>query len=706
MDAVIWREFYQSMWIAPAVAIAMASYLAFWRPDVLYIVWPLLVSWSLAPAVAWWISLPQDMPKAKLSDDQTIFLGKLSRKTWRFFETFVGPESHWLPPDNYQEKPRSVVAIGTSPTNMGLSLLANLAAYDFGYISAGRLIERTGGSLQTMKVLERFQGHFYNWYDTKLLLPMQPKYISTVDSGNLAGHLLTLQQGLLELPDQKILPLQAFEGLRHTLYIIKDEHGGCGSAVERVERRKDIVPPEVLAQIDRFQSELRSPPCTLSAAWMLLDQQAEAAKRIIDRLGPDSDDPAKLWIQAYEAQLRDHLDDLALMAPWLKVQLSAVKHGELQAELLRLDSIPSHKEIAEMAVLLMPMIDRILDGLQGEEYRDERDRFLQLRQTIIEASNRASNRIASIEKLALDCGELAEIKYDLLFDESRRLLAIGYNVDDLRRDENCYDLLASEARLSSFVAIAQGSLKQEHWFALGRMLTIAGGELALLSWGGTMFEYLMPQLIMPTYENTLLSQTCRAIVRRQIEYGEQRGVPWGISESGYNMIDVNLIYQYHCVRHSDQVMEGALESQGSRSHRTLEAVGRLGGDEFVALLPEVGDEGDAERVAQRMLDADARADLRRRPGVLRHRQRRHRAVPARRRHGGRPDAQLRRRDVLGQVGRAQRAGAVQRRTWRAAAARSSSSKARCTRRSSATSWCCTTSPRSTCAPRAWSASRR
>ena len=213
---------YRSMWIAPAVAIAMASYLAFWRPDVLYIVWPLLVSWSLAPAVAWWISLPLDTPKAKLSEDQTIFLRKLSRKTWKFFETFVGPESHWLPPDNYQENPRSVVANGTSPTNMGLSLLANLAAYDFGYISAGKLIERTGSSLQTMKVLERFQGHFYNWYDIKLLEPMQPKYISTVDSGNLAGHLLTLQQGLFELPDQKILPHQVFDGLTDTLYIILD----------------------------------------------------------------------------------------------------------------------------------------------------------------------------------------------------------------------------------------------------------------------------------------------------------------------------------------------------------------------------------------------------------------------------------------------------------------------------------------------------
>ena len=548
--------FYQSMLIAPAVAIAMASYLAFWRPDELYIVWPLLVSWSLAPAVAWWISLPLDTPKAKLSEDQTIFLRKLSRKTWKFFEIFVGPISHWLPPDNYQENPRSVVANGTSPTNMGLSLLANLAAYDFGYISAGKLIERTSSSLQTMKVLERFQGHFYNWYDIKLLLPMQPKYISTVDSGNLAGHLLTLQQGLFELPDQKILTHQVFDGLADTLYIILD----VATRDEPLhETLKEIMPMQVLDQIRQLKNELLSPPSTLLAAWMLLDKQARAVAGIVDMAGPEVDDHLKSWIQAYEKQIQDHLDDLIQTAPWLMLPLWVMIHpikgdvltrdladearrmDELHTELLKFDLIPSLREVPEMAMKLKPMIDEILSGLQSEE---EREWLLQLGQMITQAGERAAERIASIEKLALDCGELAEIRYDLLFDKPRGLLAIGYNVDDLRRDESCYDLLASEARLSSFVAIAQGSLKQEHWFALGRMLTIAGGKLALLSWGGTMFEYLMPQLIMPTYENTLLNQTYRAIVRRQIEYGEQRGVPWGISESGYNMTDVNMIYQY------------------------------------------------------------------------------------------------------------------------------------------------------------------
>ncbi|MDD1726987.1 MAG: cyclic beta 1-2 glucan synthetase, partial [Methanothrix sp.] len=279
--------FYRSMWIAPAAAIAAASYLAFWRPDVQYIVWPLLASWSLAPAIAWWISLPLDPPKANLSQDQTIFLRKLSRRTWKFFETFVGPENNWLPPDNYQENPRSVVANGTSPTNMGLSLLANLAAYDFGYLSAGKLIERTESSLETMKALERFMGHFYNWYDTKSLLPMQPKYISTVDSGNLAGHLLTLQQGLFELPDQKILPEQVFSGLQDTLQIIRDAANEGGEIADK--SLGGMQPSEFLVQIDQFRTELLSPPSELSAAWQLLNRQAEAAALMIDRLGPEAD---------------------------------------------------------------------------------------------------------------------------------------------------------------------------------------------------------------------------------------------------------------------------------------------------------------------------------------------------------------------------------------------------------------------------------
>ena len=212
----------RTMWIAPVIATAAVITLAASKPAALAVAGPILGLWFASPAIAWWISRPLARRRARLTADQTLFLRKLSRKTWAFFETFIGPEDHWLPPDNYQEHPVAVIAHRTSPTNMGLALLANLSAYDFGYISAGQLIERTAKALHTMEALERHQGHFYNWYDTQSLKPLPPLYISSVDSGNLAGHLLTLRPGLLGLADHKILGTRFFEGLSDTLRIVMD----------------------------------------------------------------------------------------------------------------------------------------------------------------------------------------------------------------------------------------------------------------------------------------------------------------------------------------------------------------------------------------------------------------------------------------------------------------------------------------------------
>jgi cyclic beta-1,2-glucan synthetase len=207
-------SFCRSMWIGPFLAGITIIYLAFARSpsSSLAVAIPILGLWFVSPVVAWWISRPLARREARLTADQITFLRKFARKTWAFFETFVGPEDHWLPPDNYQEQPAAVIAHRTSPTNMGLALLANLSAYDFGYIPAGQLIERTAHTLDTMAALERYRGHFYNWYDTQSLQTLQPAYISTVDSGNLAGYLLTLRQGLLALPDDPILGTRTLEG--------------------------------------------------------------------------------------------------------------------------------------------------------------------------------------------------------------------------------------------------------------------------------------------------------------------------------------------------------------------------------------------------------------------------------------------------------------------------------------------------------------
>ena len=451
---------WRAMWIGPLTAIAVTLCLIAWNPIALAVAAPILLLWLASPAIAWWLSRPLGRREARLTPQQIAFLRTVSRKTWAFFEIFVGPEDHWLPPDNFQEQPVAAVAHRTSPTNMGLALLANLSAYDFGYLTAGALIERIDHALGTMQGLERHLGHFYNWYDTRSLKPLPPLYVSSVDSGNLACHLLTLRPGLLALADAPILAARCFEGLRDAAALAAD-----------AALRADV------------EAACESPPTTALAAGAVLERLAARAVKIA----------ANPWAQSLARQCQAALDELA--------------HFRLPDD----GVIPTLRELA---------------GLNNESGR------------------RARERIGALERLARACGELARMDYSFLVDKSRRLLAIGYNVAQQRRDASCYDLLASEARTATFVAIAQGELPQESWFALGRPLTGAGGEPALLSWSGSMFEYLMPLLVMPAYEDTLLGRTCRAAVNRQIAYGRECGVPWGMSESGYNTLDAALNYQY------------------------------------------------------------------------------------------------------------------------------------------------------------------
>jgi cellobiose phosphorylase len=564
---------FRSMWTAPVIAIGATLVLVLSSPAVLVVAGPILILWLVSPAIAWWISRPLARREARLTADQTFFLRKLSRKTWAFFETFVGPEDHWLPPDNYQEYRGAAVAHRTSPTNMGLALLANLSAYDFGYIPAGQLIERTARALRTMQSMERHRGHFYNWYDTLSLKPLHPAYVSTVDSGNLAGHLLTLRPGLLALPDRPILEARWFEGLRDTLGILADAVGGATPAAlapfqKDLDSACDSRPTTLTAArltLDRLATRAEEFAGSLDAVSEKLSQKgsgrvsAEGRRRaetevyieahddsvhrptlnhasaVVSETASETD--ANWWARTLARQGRAALDELTFLAPWLL--LPAAPSG--LSDYSGISEIPTLRELAKLEVVWLPTIERRLDA---DATPAEREWLKELRRLITEASRRAEERIAAAERLARQAGEFAHMEYDFLYDKASRLLAIGYNVDERRRDSSYYDLLASEARLIKFVAIAQGQVPQESWFALGRLLTSAGGEPVLLSWSGSMFEYLMPLLVMPTYENTLLDQTYKAVVERQIEYGGLRGVPWGMSESGYNTVDVHLNYQY------------------------------------------------------------------------------------------------------------------------------------------------------------------
>jgi len=213
------KALYRLMWIGPLLGAALSlSFLT--TPETLAAAAPFALLWLLSPLLAWWISQPPVQTGSALAANETRFLRGLARKTWAFFDEYVGPEDHWLPPDNIQEVPITdamVVAHRTSPTNMGMSLLAHLAACDFGYLSAGRMLARIGETLATMDSLERYRNHFFNWYDTSTLQTLAPRYVSTVDSGNLAGHLMTLSRGLLEVADEPVFSPRTFAGLADTL---------------------------------------------------------------------------------------------------------------------------------------------------------------------------------------------------------------------------------------------------------------------------------------------------------------------------------------------------------------------------------------------------------------------------------------------------------------------------------------------------------
>ena len=512
----------RKMAFGPALAIACAVGLALLRQPVLATAAPVLLLWLLSPLLVWWIDRPLQRKRPALTPAQTVFLRRLARRTWAFFDAHVGAADHHLPPDNVQEQPVERVAHRTSPTNMGFALLAGLAARDFGYLGTSQLLARLDAALKTMQGMERHRGHFFNWYDTQTLQPLRPHYVSTVDSGNLAGQLLTLSSGLRALADQPVLARCWCDGVHDSFGVLKE------SLDQSLQTRAPALP----SALTHFEQSLRrhrdAPPLTLRAWHAMLEEFDSAAMAIFTLV----DVPVPPTASAASVATASHTstDDDGIY--WARLLSQHCRAG--RNELRSLAPVAAQDEgwPAGMPSLRQLTTRHASAGDAGD---------VPARQA---AHGVARLLLQAIDDLAARAGALAEMEQGFLYDDSRHLMTIGYNVDERRVDSGYYDLLASEARLGVFVAIAQGQIGQESWFALGRLLTSAAGAPVLLSWSGSMFEYLMPMLVMPSYENTLLDQTCLGAVQRQIEYGAQRGVPWGVSESGYNATDTVLNYQY------------------------------------------------------------------------------------------------------------------------------------------------------------------
>ena len=496
----IWRAMAPSVGLAGLVLAATA-----WRvlsrpaiPGVLpwqlaVAVLPLAAAWMIAPVVAHSMSAPAVPRRRRLRSGARRQAMRYALLHWRFFDHFVSADTNWLAPDNFQDDPDPVVAMRTSPTNIGLQLLATVSARDLGFLSLPEMARRLELTFRSLERMRRFRGHFYNWYDVGDLSVLDPVYVSTVDSGNLAGHLVALRQACLSLIDAPVRDALLLPALAAALRLASERHQALAGAPEGLEYLRAAE-----ASLAEWESE--PPPAALARVTRALERAREALPAEIDP--GEAPGPAAEWIDWSIRRIAAHSD-------W---ETEAAAGPE--------------------------------DTLRG----------------LAVHSRAAAALVSRLESIAERAYAYAmEMDFRFLFDQSRKLFATGYHQGSHTLDASSYDLLASEARLASFLAVAKNDVPMEHWFRLGRTLTYAAGAAALVSWSGSMFEYLMPLLVMQSFPFTLLSQTYRGAVVRQMAYGAARGVPWGVSESAYNVRDRHHIYQYRAFGVPDLALKRGLE---------------------------------------------------------------------------------------------------------------------------------------------------
>lgn len=511
------QQSYAYMWPSVVVPIIIGIFILIFNPSVIFVAAPILLLWMAAPAIAWWVSKPAGKMSADLSVQNQELLRRYARKTWSYFEEFVTEKDNWLAPDNFQEQPVESLAHRTSPTNIGLALLSNFSAYDLGYASITTLVSRTQKTFETLHKLERYNGHFYNWYDTESLVPLHPKYVSTVDSGNFVAGLIVLKQGLKDLSSEKIFKPEHAVGLLDTILVISS-----------LFEKKDI--PDEIKHLQAFINKLiDAPGASLSLIYDTLKQTGPVVSILREKYAANENNQVLQWLQRFDAQLESHIAALEFFTPWLTQK--ALTGDTEPAEWLMV--VPSLNELVQCP-------EKIKESISDFKSFTENN----LSEAIALAASRAADFIKQLVALEEDCVNFSTVEYNFLYNRAQNLFHIGFNVSADEIDKSYYDMLASEARLGIYTAIAQGKVPQAAWFALGRLVTNMNNHPTLLSWSGSMFEYLMPQLLMPAYENTLLDRSNKGAVNNQINYGNKKNVPWGISESGYNLIDASLHYQY------------------------------------------------------------------------------------------------------------------------------------------------------------------
>ncbi len=523
------KKFISQLCVIPLFASPLLVMVYFLHPVAFFLALPFCVLWALSPLVVAVLdnqNLVKERYEKEISTEDRLLIRKIARKTWRYFDDFVGDGNHWLPPDNYQAAINVEVAQRTSPTNIGLYLLAVVSAYDLKYLSGEDVIERLSKAFKSLTKLELYEGHFLNWYDITVLKPLYPRYVSTVDNGNLLASLWTLEQAFYQLSTHPILPLSFLEGFEDTLALF------C----ERINSRYSH---EIWFKL---KHSLNIHPKNISQISKLI----KILKVIINDGVKGLEEPEQVyWLTCLQKLISSWEHCFQLYFSWVElanqIPEEATQKISLEVErLLHMSPTLQDLSVGTPFIRINKRIDEVTDA------SPELNKWInRLREAFHQSQWFAAERIDQIQSLVNQATEISKsTNMQFLYNKDRKLFSIGYHVEDCKLDNCFYDLLASEARIASLIGIGKGEIPIDHWWSLGRPYRVVNGTKVLVSWGGTMFEYLMPLLFTHHYEGSLLGNACENAVVCQIQYGKKRGFPWGVSEAAFSEIDARGTYQY------------------------------------------------------------------------------------------------------------------------------------------------------------------